>query len=49
MNAGDIIECRDLEELLERHEALMREGWDVEFDFAKDGTARLLLKGRLDA
>lgn len=48
MSIGDKIECNDLDFALEKHEALMREGWDVEFEYKKGCKVVLVIKGRTD-
>lgn len=48
MSAGEKIECRDIDEAIEMHDALMKEGWDVEFEYKKGCKVVLYLKGRLD-
>lgn len=46
MKVGDTIQCHDIEDMLEYHEALCKEGWDVEFVYKRNGEKFLLLKGR---
>lgn len=48
MSAGDKIECNDLDSALEQHEALMREGFDVDFEYKKGCKVVLVIKGRTD-
>ena len=48
MSTGDTIKCSGLDSALEQHEALMREGWDVEFEYKKGCKVILVLKGRYE-
>lgn len=48
MSEGDKIECNDLDSALEQHEALMREGLDVDFEYKKGCKVVLVIKGRTD-
>ena len=48
MSVGDTIECSNIDELIKLHDALCAEGWDVEFEYQKDGKAVLYLKGRTE-
>ena len=45
-NVGDTIPCSSIEEMLELHEKLSAEGWDVEFKYSVEGEKFLLLKGK---
>ena len=47
MSAGDKIECNDLDSALEQHEALTREGFDVDFEYKKGCKVVLVLKGQM--
>ena len=48
MMAGDTIQCHDLEDALEVHEQLCKEGWDVEFEYKKGSKVVLVLKGKVE-
>lgn len=48
MSAGDKIPCDTLDEALNRMDELMKDGWDVEFEYRKGCKAVLVLKGRDD-
>ena len=48
MSAGDKIQCSDLDEAIELHEELSKDGWDVEFEYKKGCKVILVLKGRYE-
>lgn len=48
MSVGDTIQCSNIDELLKMHEELCKDGWDVEFEYQKDGKAELYLKGKVE-
>ena len=49
MSAGDKIPCNTLDEALIRMDELMKDGWDVEFEYRKGCKAVLVLKGRIES
>lgn len=48
MSAGDKIPCNTLDEALIRMDELMKDGWDVEFEYKKGYKVVLVLKGRYE-
>ena len=48
MSVGEKIQCDSIDEAIELHEVLMREGWDVEFYYEQGKMAVLVLKGKED-
>lgn len=48
MSTGDKIPCNTLDEALIRMDELMKDGWDVEFEYKKGYKVILVLKGRMD-
>lgn len=48
MSAGDKIPCNTLDEALIRMDELMKDGWDVEFEYKKGYKVILVLKGRME-
>ena len=46
MSIGDTIPCDTLDEALIRMDELMKDGWDVEFEYKKGYKVILVLKGR---
>lgn len=48
MSAGDKIPCNTLDEALIRMDELMKDGWDVEFEYRKGCKVELVLKGRME-
>lgn len=46
MSAGDKIPCNTLDEALIRMDELMKDGWDVEFEYKKGCKVVLVLKER---
>ena len=48
MSAGDTIQCSDIDEALQILDDLMRDGWDVEFEYKKGCKVVLELKGRYE-
>ena len=49
MSAGDTIKCNTLDEALSRIDELMKDGWDVEFEYKKGYKVILVLKGRIES
>lgn len=48
MSTGDKILCATLDEALKRMDELMKDGWDVEFEYRKGCVVELMLTGRID-
>ena len=48
MSAGDKIPCNTLDEALIRMDELMKDGWDVEFEYKKGYKVILVLKERFE-
>lgn len=48
MSIGDTIPCNTVDEALNRMDDLMKDGWDVEFEYKKGCKVILVLKGRYE-